>query len=300
MRTESHMNGTVKVNNYKVILLFSFILGGFLIFPQLLSQSKYHKEIPYSNEDIVDVRLEAAFGTVNIAGGILDKILIADMIIEPSMDMKTDINYRLDNKRGLLGLILQPSDSQKRTWGIGGSNAGTWDLQFKKDVPLRFDIEMGAGRGNFDFSGLHIDQLNLSTGASRVNIVFDEPNQGFIEEIKIESGVSRFTGENLGNANFGKLNFEGGVGAYTLNFDGDLQHEAEVNVELGIGAITLIVPDHIGAKLYAEQRLFSSVNVPNDFKRLNRDEYVSANYETAQGRLIIRVESGLGSVRVQR
>ncbi len=281
-------------------LLNVFLLTGIFLFQGLYGQSKFHKEIPVSDENVVHVRLEAAFGTVNISGGALDKILIADMLTEPSLDMKTEINYRLDNRTGILGLLLEPKDRQRRTWGFGSGDAGTWDLQFNNDVPSRFDIEMGAGRGTFDFTGMHLNHLNLSAGASRITVRFDEPNTGFIDNIHIESGVSRFTGENFGNANFGSLKFEGGVGAYTLDFDGDLRHQANVDVELGIGAVTLIIPDHIGAKLFAEQRLFSSVNVPDDFEQVNRNEYVSRNFDTAEGKLIIKIESGFGSVRVRR
>ncbi len=288
------------MKNNKYILVLSFLILGMTVINELLGQSQYHKEIPLSNEKAVNVRLEAAFGTVNIGSGVIDKILIADMVVRPSLDMKTDIQYRIDNRTGLLDLSLRPTDSQKRTWGPRSTEAGTWKLTFNKDIPLLFDIELGAGRGTFDFTGMHINRLNLSAGASSVTVRFDEPNEGFIEMMHIESGVSRFTGENLGNANFRNLKFEGGVGSYTLDFDGALRHEANVDVELGIGAVTLIVPEHIGVRLRAAQRLFSSVNVPGDFERINRDEYVSRNYDTAEGRLTISVESGLGSVRVRR
>lgn len=288
------------MNNIKYILIISALILGMTIPQEAPGQSQYHKEIPLSNENSVNVRLEAAFGTVNISGGSADRILIADMIVEPSLEMKTDITYRIDDRTGLLDLMLHPTDRQKKAWSFGNLEAGTWDLKFNQDIPINFDIELGAGRGTFDFTGMFVDRLNISAGASSVTVRFDEPNDGFIEKIHIESGVSRFKGEKLGNANFGNLKFEGGVGSYTLDFDGALQHEANVDVELGIGSVTLIIPDHIGVKLRAAQRLFSSVNVPKDFDRVNRDEYISQNYDTAGGRLIIAIESGLGSVRVRR
>ncbi len=263
-------------------------------------QSHYQKEIAASGENSVRVHLETAFGTVNIGSAAADKILIADMVIEPALEMKTDIQYRIENRTGLLDLILRPVEKTRKGWGRRGADAGTWDLKFSDTIPLRFDIELGAGRGTFDFTGMHIDGLNLSAGASSVTVRFDEPNKGSIDNIHIESGVSRFTGEKLGNAHFKNLKFEGGVGSYTLDFDGDLRHEANVDVELGIGAVTLLIPDHIGVRLHAAQRLFSSVSVPEDFESINRDEYRSRNYDTATGKLNIKIESGFGSVRVRR
>jgi hypothetical protein len=293
-------SGTIKVKKLLKLLIIPTALLGISVQSGLFGQSQYHKEIPLSDESAVNVRLESTYGTVNIGGSARGKILVADMVVKPSLDMKTDITYRIENRTGLLDLILRPEERQKRSWGIGGPDAGTWDLKFNKDIPLNFDIELGAGRGTFDFSGMHLNRLNLSAGASSVTVRFNEPNPGFIDHMRIESGVSRFNGEKLGNANFGTLKFEGGVGSYTLDFNGILQHEAEVHVQLGIGAVTLIIPEHIGVKLYAEQRLFSSVNVPNDFERVSRNEYITGNFHDAQGKLIVRIESGFGSVRVTR
>lgn len=288
------------VNKLKFLYIIPGILAGIFVFQLIHAQAQYHKEVPLSGEESVTVRLESVYGTVNIGAGANTKLLIADMVVKPDVDMKTDIDYRIDNRTGLLNLILGPADRQQRSWGFGSKDAGTWDLKFNKDVPLLFDIELGAGRGTFDFTGMHVDKMNLSAGASNVTVRFDQPNKGFIDVMHIESGVSRFTGEQLGNANFGTLKFEGGVGSYTLDFNGDLRHEANVEVELGIGAVTLVIPEHIGVKLYAAQRLFSSVSVPNDFERVNRDEYISPNYDSVEGRLVIKIESGLGSVRVRR
>lgn len=271
-----------------------------LLIATLSGQSQYHKEIPLSDESVVYVRLESAYGVVNITGSEENLLLNANMIVEPSIDVRTDVNYRKDDGRGFLNLTLRPVDRQKRGWAIRNVDLGTWDLAFTKAVPMNFQIELGAGRGRFDFSGMHVNRLDLSAGASSVVVRFDEPNTGFIDVLQIKSGVSRFTGENLGNANFGTLNFEGGIGSYTLNFDGNLRHEAHVHVTLGIGAVSLIIPEHIGVKLHTKQRLFSSVDIPDDFERINGDQYVSANFETAEGRLVINIESGFGSVRVQR
>ncbi|MBI2474511.1 MAG: hypothetical protein HYV68_02305 [Candidatus Taylorbacteria bacterium] len=72
--------------------------------------------------------------------------------------------------------------------------------------------------------------FNLSAGASSVKLRFDEPNTSVIEDMSIEAGLSKFTGEGLGNANFNHFKFEGGVGSYTLDFSGKLDHEVDVDV----------------------------------------------------------------------
>ncbi len=264
------------------------------------AQSQYHKEILYTGEEAVAVRLESAYGRVHLGRGQTDKIVVADMLVEPSQDFITDIHYRIDDGLGKLKLELKPPERQKRTISLGNLDSGTWELQFIDHIPLQFDIELGAGKGNFDFTGLRVNKLNLSTGASTVSLRFAEPNKGSIEHMKIESGVSRFTADFLSNANFKQLSFQGGVGSYVLDFGGELSHEGFVNVDVGLGSVTLIVPPHIGVKLIAQQRLFSSVDVPNDFGKNQRNEYTSPNYETAKGKLTIKVEAGMGSVKLKR
>jgi hypothetical protein len=264
------------------------------------AQSHYHKEIPRTIESEIAVRLESAYGTVNIGRGEVDKILTADMLVEPTIDVITIVDYIIDRERGKLRLELKPPEQKRRTISFGGMESGTWDLKFNGKLPTKFDIELGAGRGDFDFTGITVNNLNISTGASTVTLRFNEPNPGYIEHMKIESGVSRFTGESLGNANFKNLTFQGGVGSYVLDFSGDLNHESNVNIELGLGSVTIIVPPEIGVRLIAQQRWFSSVDVPKDFEKIHRNEHISPNYDRAKGKLIIKVESGMGSVKVKR
>jgi hypothetical protein len=288
---------TEKILKMRAVLI---AVTGFLAFTTLYGQSQFHKEIIRTIEEDVKVRLESAYGNIVIGSGTARSILVADMIVDPSIDIQTDVDYTIDGATGQLRLMLKPPEKQKRGWRLGNLDGGTWQLDFNREIPLAFDIELGAGRGEFDFSGLEVNHLNIAAGASSVVMKFNEANRGYIERIKIESGVSKFTGENLGNANFGELKFEGGVGSYTLDFNGNLRHEADVSVELGLGSVTIIVPAEIGVKLNARQRLFSSVDVPADFTESERNEYISNNYHSARGKLNIKVESGFGSVRLRR
>jgi DUF4097 and DUF4098 domain-containing protein YvlB len=271
-----------------------------LMSPFVTAQSQYHKEIPRTDERELSVRLESAYGSVEIGRGAIDRILEADMLVEPTIDIITNINYTIDRGRGKLQLELKRPEQKRKTISLSGGDSGTWSLRFSENIPMYIDVELGAGKGSFDFTGLTVNHLNISTGASTVTVRFDKPNPGFIEHMKIESGVSRFTGESLGNANFRNLTFQGGVGSYVLDFNGEMNHEGNVNVGLGLGSVTIIVPPDLGVRLIAQQRWFSSVDVPKDFIKSKNNEHISPNFNQAKGKLTIRVESGMGSVKVQR
>ncbi|MDH3253025.1 MAG: cell wall-active antibiotics response protein, partial [Ignavibacteria bacterium] len=137
-------------------------------------------------------------------------------------------------------------------------------------------------------------------GASDVSLSFDEPNKTSIDNIHIETGVSKFYGRNLGNANFNHLRFEGGVGSYTLDFSGDLTHEVDVDVEVGLGALTIIVPKDVGARVLFQESWVSRLDTDRDFQPSGRDQYQTDNYNAARGKMNIRIDAGLGSVKIRR
>ncbi len=270
-----------------------------------LSGQAYHCEIERTKEKEVRVSLESAFGKVFIEKGLPDKILVADFQRGHDSKKGVEISYKI--KQNVGHLVLKPGEWDKhrenitlKNLEVSGLESGAWYLKFTDSVPLAFDIGLGVGEGDFDFTGLLVNELKMEAGASKIKVYFDEPNRSEIDHMKIESGVSRFTGYSLGNANFRTLSFSGGVGAYTLDFGGELRKEVNVNIEVGLGTVMLILPPEVGARIIAEETWLSRVDIPRDFTQRGSDEYVSDNYNTAEGRMRINVEAGLGSVKIKR
>lgn len=277
------------------------IAGG----PFLLGLHPYHHEIQRTKEKEVRISLESAFGKVFIAKGESDKILIVDYQTGKRSEIGLDISYKITDNVG--HLTMEPGEWTSKEkivsgkeWQTSGLESGAWYLKFTDSVPLAFDIELGVGEGDFDLTGLMVKELRVSTGASAVSVHFDEPNTSVIEHMDIESGVSKFAGYNLGNANFRTLSFSGGVGSYVLDFGGELRKEVVVNIEVGLGAVTLILPRKVGARVTAEETWLSKLDIDRDFTQRRSGEYVSDNYNTADGRMQISVEAGLGSVKIKR
>jgi hypothetical protein len=147
---------------------------------------------------------------------------------------------------------------------------------------------------------LNINRFSLSTGASSTRIRFGEPNKSVIEWMKIEAGVSKLSAEGLGNANFNHLDFEGGVGSYYLNFDGNLKKEVDVKIDFGMGTITLDIPAKIGVKIKYNDSWLSSYSFASDIEKDHDGVSVSSNYAKAAGRMNISIDSGVGHVKIRR
>jgi hypothetical protein len=167
-------------------------------------------------------------------------------------------------------------------------------------LPLSIDANFGVGKADFDLSGLDVKALKITTGASSSIVSFGTPNKSVIENLKIESGDSKFVGEKLGNANFQRMTFDGGVGSYYLDFNGAITRDVEAHVKIGLGTVTIVLPPEIGAKVVYDDNWLSNFSIDRDFKQNGSDTYLSSNYHEAKVKISVYIESGLGSVKVKR
>jgi N-terminal domain of toast_rack, DUF2154 len=260
------------------------------------------REIGRTTEKEVNVVLSSTFGSVTVSRGAEEKVLVAESYDEKDAQ-RMDLSYAVRNRVGYLDLALGEANhsvGHKTSLNVSTLRGGKWDLRLSDALPVSLDIELGVGNGDFDLTGLQVKDFNLSTGASDVSLTFDKPNQSSIDNMHIETGVSKFYGRNLGNANFNHFRFEGGVGAYTLDFTGNLNHEADVDIEVGLGALTIIVPQNIGARVLFEESWVSRLDTDRDFKPSGHDQFDTDNYNSAAGKMNIRIDSGLGSVKIRR
>jgi hypothetical protein len=113
------------------------------------------------------------------------------------------------------------------------------------DTPLDLTVQAGAYEGNLELGGLSLKSLTVRDGASHVDISFLEPNQTEMSLLRYETGASDVKLAGLANANFSTLTFSGGAGNYTHDFIGELQRDATVTVEAGLGNLSLIIPENM-------------------------------------------------------
>lgn len=261
------------------------------------------QEISRTTEKEIKVVLASTFGNVSISRGESGKIVSVESQNPADEPPRIDVEYTVRNRVGYLEINLGQDDKQSsgKTGGIhiGNLDRGTWALQFSDALPISFDIELGVGRGNFEMTGLQVKDFNLSSGASEVELVFDEENTLEIENMNVESGMSRFDGRNLLNAHFKHFRFQGGVGSYTLDFGGTLKNEVNVDVEVGLGFATLIIPKEVGARLLYQKNWVSSFDCDEDFGNDTENEYLTTNYYRVPGKMNITIDSGLGSIKVR-
>jgi hypothetical protein len=262
-------------------------------------QSK-HQEFSRSKEKALRVILEVSFGNISIERGERDRIATVDYDEEEESKHKLYVSYDITDDTGTLYIKLKGST---HFWGDDedrGDHHRQLDIKLSDAIPISFEIELGAGSGDIDLTDLQVKDLNVSTGASSVNMKCNKPNPINANDISIESGVSKFTATDLSNLNFSKLKFSGGIGSYKLDFNGKLKQSAEVQIEVGLGSIKIYIPKSIPARLVYDDHWLSSFHIDDDFDKKQNDVYETEDFDNTSKHLIIQMEAGLGSVRVHR
>lgn len=140
-----------------------------------------------------------------------------------------------------------------------------WDLKLG-DQPMNLSIESGAYEGSFELGGLSLTKLDISDGASTVELSFSEPNQTEMSTFTYQTGASDVKITGLGNANFSLFDFSGGAGDFTLDFSGELQRDASIKIETGLSNVIVIVPEGVDAVVTAEGGL-SNVSAGSGWER---------------------------------
>ncbi|MFH1336254.1 MAG: toast rack family protein [Candidatus Zixiibacteriota bacterium] len=253
------------------------------------------KKIESSGEKEVRVKIEIGAAVIDLQKNNSGNILDAEMEYDPDQ-IKVKADYHKFNDKGKL---LLGSDNKDNDLDLDLED-NYWKLEFGDEVPLSFDIDVGACKADFDFTGLTIDDLQMDVGASSVEMEFRKPNSHRISEINLDVGASKLIVNGLGNANFEELIFDGGAGDFTLDFTGDFDHSAEVNIDIGLGSLSILVPKDAGIQIKKESSFLASFSLDEDeFEEVEDDLYQNNNFGKRKKELIFNIEVGLGSVKVE-
>lgn len=182
------------------------------------------------------------------------------------------------------------------------SQDNIWEIGFSPNVDIRCNFDIGAAKSDLDFSDLSISELELNVGAAAARVDFSTPNKTSLTLFKIKAGACDLDVSNIGNSRFDRLDFEGGVGSFQLDFSGKFDYSADAKISVGLGSVDIILPSDLGVRLESDDNFLSSVDFP---KRLlipvrgREGIYETDNYDTAKGQLTIRLKIGLGSADIK-
>jgi hypothetical protein len=207
---------------------------------------------------------------------------------------RVDPVYRFDAAARTLEVGVHHASAGKNMRGGQGSE---FRLQLARSVPMRLTLDVGAAEGDYDLSGLQLDELTLQTGATDTRMRFDTPNPRRMRVMRMKIGAASAHVTGLANANAERIEVDLGVGQAELEFGGEWRGDMDVSVTSALGQVTLRVPNDVGIRIETSTFLHS-LDAPGMVKRDGYSE--SANWARARYKLRLRSSGALGQLEIQR
>jgi hypothetical protein len=239
--------------------------------------------------EIVDVKLEFGAGDLKLAPG--NEPFLINGKAEYNVEEFKPVT-RIDGSRVYL---------ETGNFEIGGlpdlrnvdNLKNEWDLALGA-YPMNLTIQAGAYKGNYEFGGLPLKNLDISDGASDVVLRFSAPNPETMDSLRYTTGASNVRLLGLGYANFSSFIFRSGAGNYTLDFAGGLLRDGVVTIESGVSQITVVVPEGINARVLFKGGLVT-INASGEWTKTG-DQYVINGSGPV---LTLNVDMGAGTLNLQ-
>jgi len=283
----------------KLIILWIFMIA-------VLSAEDYfteHYDIPYKGEEELDVNISFGLGTLDLKSHDDPKYLVHSIMTYSQRIYMPIVDYKILGNRGRLKMSTEKYDesnkNDKRNLKSSQVNKelNKWHLEFSQKIPIYIAVDLGLGEGRLDFTDLRVRDLKLHCGLSDVNVIFRDKNQDNMRNMVIETGLGSVNVKGLSYANMERFNVECGLGTTELVFDGSLSQDIRGKIEVGLGSVIIEVPDNVAVEVRSQSSFLSSLNL-HGFDRISENLYRSGNWETANKRIYLEIEVGLGSVDI--
>ena len=246
------------------------------------------EEIPLSGAESATVKVKFGAGELDIEAGDPDS-LFAGRFRYNVEQWKPSVTYEE-------GELTIEQGGTKRELGVPtGNTRNEWELEFSPQIPIEMRIDVGAGAGNLNLSGLELSELDLRMGAGDFEVRFDESNPVEMRELTMETGAAKLDIRGIGYASPEKATVNGGVGEITLDLTGAWSNSSEVDITTGVGSITLRLPDDIGVRVETDGGL---TNVEAGEFRRTDGAYVNDVFGETEVELRIHVTTGVGNLRL--
>ncbi len=248
---------------------------------------QYEEEVPRDGATEARVRIRMGAGEISLSAGEADPLFHGTF--------RTNIAPWAPEVTWSNGILRIEQGAQEGIPDPGARNE--WDLTFSPEVALDVDAEIGAARGELDFTGLRVRRLFLEIGASDLTVRFDEPNPEPMSDLIVQTGASNLRLDGVGNAGPERVQVEGGVGNLILDLRGAWPQSAWVEIEAGIGSLTVYLPTDIGVRVEVEGTMG---NVQADGGLQQSDGvYTNALYGQTERQLDISLSVGVGRVELK-
>ncbi|MFZ2052931.1 MAG: toast rack family protein [Candidatus Aminicenantales bacterium] len=200
------------------------------------------KTVEAAGAERVEVNLKMGAGEMRVSGG-------ARTLMEAEFTYRTrrrppEVDYHVSGGRGVLTV------RHRRSGGpFLGSSKNEWDVRLNGGIPVKLEVDLGAGESRLDLSDIDLRSLTIDMGVGEMKLDLRGSYEQDLD-VSIDGGIGSGTiylPRNLGV----RVRVDGGIGSvhapgfaknghvYTNDNYGKSPVTIDVSVDAGIGSIDL-------------------------------------------------------------
>lgn len=248
--------------------------------------------LPAAEADPAEIEINFGAGELNIAPG-ADGALVSGTATYNVAQLKPSVS----NNDGQV--VIEPERQVNLSSFPDGDIENRWDLTLGS-FPMELSITTGIATSRLELGDLLLEELRVVTGAADCSVSFTEPNRTPMESLRFTGGGSQTLLTGLANAYTEDIIFKGGAGDYTLDFSGQLREDLDVEIDAGLGQVTLRVPDTLRATV-SVTNLLAKVEPTGAWQQSPDDDgqYVVTGDDNQDYEIKITVRIGAGNLKLE-
>lgn len=259
-----------------------------------VEMAKLDQSRPVAQETALQADIRLDIGSLEITGESRKELYSLDLEYDKaSFDPQIDYG----EESGNVGKLSLRVESTHRRGIRSERENNRLRLDLTNALPVSLRINTGVGDARLALSRLQLNSLDIESGVGSARITSYDPNPVVCDSIRLRSGVGGLDAIGLGNLNFRRFEFTGGVGGATLDFSGQWKQDADVRIEVGVGGVTMRMPRDVGVRVTAEKHFLSGLQL-DGFHRESGADYYSENYDRAKVKVSVSVKTGVGGFKI--
>lgn len=243
-------------------------------------------------EKRLDLRVEFAAGRLRLAPAAED-VLYRIRLTYDNERFEPVHTFDARSARAEVGVRGRKQVDWERREGYPGQ---ALEVYVGSGVPVSLDLVVGAGKAEVDLGGLNLTRVTVAAGATETTVRWAAPNTTECSELVFKVGAAKFAAEGLGNAGCRRIDVMGGAGEIVLDFSGEWERDAAVDLRVALASLDLRFPRNVGIAIES-RRLLAALEQPGF---ANRDGVLySKNWESAEKRVRVTAHATLGGLSVR-
>ncbi len=200
------------------------------------------KTVEAAGAESAEVNLKMGAGELRVSGG-AQALMEAEFTYRASR-RPPEVDYYVSGGRGVLTV------RHRRSGGpFLGSSKNKWDVRLNGQIPVKLEVDLGAGESRLDLSEIDLRSLTIDMGVGEMKLDLRGRYEQDLD-VSIDGGIGSATIYLPGSAGV-RVRVDGGIGSvhapdftknghvYTNDAYGKAPTTIDVSVDAGIGSVDL-------------------------------------------------------------